>query len=152
MLREAEGDALTLTNLRIRQHSKAADGEKIVSIILAQVASCGVLSVSAPILLVVAALCGVGVVFVEEVSAKGGLAVVALVLVGLFFATKRLTLAIASAGHTIKADIRGMSTDKILKFVDAIEKAALTRDLDSAASVASRANKGAADKPIDVTL
>lgn len=119
---KSETGQLVLTSHRVRYHSESFGAANIVSIMLEQVASCGLVHSTAPLLLILAGFCALFVV-----AGPGELRVFLLIagaaLVGAYFATRKHILAIASAGHHIKVAIQGMSTGDVMRFIEATELA-----------------------------
>ena len=119
---ESDGKTLVLTSHRVRYRASAWGAEEVISIMLDEVSSCGLIHNSYPILLILAAVSGLG--FASGLGGQRvGWLVICALLVGGYFATRRQVLAIASAGHTIKSAIAGMNTNAVMKFLEEVEAA-----------------------------
>jgi multisubunit Na+/H+ antiporter MnhB subunit len=125
---EAENGALTLTTHRIRVRSERRGSAYFGSIMLDQVASCEVARRSYPALLVIAAVAGLAAIFfgVSGVRDPGlGIGtgfVVAVACLLAYLATRRMTLAFASAGATLHVAL-AMPLSAAIEFIDAVEAA-----------------------------
>lgn len=121
-------DQLVLTNLRVRHRRKRFGTEKMESITLDAVSHCGLISKSYPLLIALAILCFlVGIVSTDADNGYGGLfylfGVAALVL---YVAYRPAILTISSTGEqSIDVLTRGMSTDTITSFLEAVDSAKL---------------------------
>jgi hypothetical protein len=122
VLLESNTKTLTLTSHRVRYRVTRWGSTKVISIMLDQVASCGLVRASHPTLLIVAAICGVAL-FLADTETRGGFLLIGILLVFAYFITRRTVLAIASSGHTILAPTAGMSVDAIEEFIDQTESA-----------------------------
>lgn len=135
ILLESDSKALRVTTHRVRYHTTAWGSADLVSIMLEEVASCGMLQRSFPLLLVLAALAFV--VFLvgqfggAQVAAVGlrdpgtrGIAVLAAVIcvVG-YLITRVHILSIRSAGDGIRIRMSGMKTEQVVKLIEQIEVA-----------------------------
>ena len=131
VLLEANDGILTLTTHRVRLDQRAAGRSKLVGITLDAVASCGLVTKSLPLLLVVAAIVALFgfVQFYQRSEAGTGvvLLLVAAAFVAAYFWTRSAVLAIASAGETIAVAVKGMSRDAIADFIETLEHAKLDR-------------------------
>ena len=127
------GGGLILTTHRVRYEEQGGGGGTFISIMLDEIASCTVIRVQHPILLVIAAisvLLGVAIWIVD--SRPDGAVVgiiIGLVLIGIYFATRQQVLALASAGATIRVNTIGMKADVVTDFVDQVEFAKNSRYL-----------------------
>ena len=120
---ESPGGGLVLTTHRVRYEVQAGGSSALISIMLDEVASCGVARVQQVILLALAAISLIGGAFVSMTSNGSGVpftvgAVIALVLVGVYFASREQVLVIASAGATIRANMVNMDPDIVSDFID----------------------------------
>lgn len=122
VLLESDGKTLVLTTHRVRYEIDALGSGEIKSILLEELASCAMTRTSNPILLVVAAIC----FLVGLVTGRGAIAggfILALILLIIYFVTRKQSLLLASAGATITFDTRGMSPEDVKKFIDRTEAA-----------------------------
>ncbi len=128
VLLESDPKGLTLTTHRVRQQVKGSGRSRITSILLEQVASCGMSRKSNPWLLVIAVLVfGVAALaaadsYDSEVYLIGGL-IVAGIFVLAYFANRRQVLYIHSAEGSIIQPAIGMSETAVLDFIDQLESA-----------------------------
>jgi hypothetical protein len=121
---------LTLTTHRVRYDQTSSGATRIVSITLDSVSSCGIVSKSFPILLILAAIAAIlGAVMVStgmgEGTLRNGTFVVALVLGIAYFLTRKVVLAISSAGESITVAAGGQKPDARIAFIDSVEQAKL---------------------------
>ena len=131
VLIEANDGILTLTTHRVRLDQRASGKSRLIGITLDAVASCGLVTRSLPLLLVVAGLIALfGFVQLTQRSGTDTGAVLLLVaaaFVAAYFFTRSSVLAVASAGETISVAVKGMSRDAIVDFVETLERAKLDR-------------------------
>jgi len=124
MIMEAHAGILRLTTHRVRLEYKATDHSKLVSITLDAVASCGLVTKTYPLLLGLAILAALIGLF-QFGSAQGVgifLLVVAMVLVGVYLASRSAVLEIGSAAHRIVVSAR-TDREELIGFIDAVEAA-----------------------------
>ena len=127
---ESEIEHLTLTTHRVRYDQRTSGATRIVSITLDAVSSCGIISKSYPILLllaVVAFLLGLFLLStgVEEGNVRNGLFLGAIALLIAYFATRFVALSISSPGESITVGASGVNPDVLIGFIDAVEQAKL---------------------------
>lgn len=127
---EANFEGLTLTSNRVRYDQRTVGEARIVSITLDAVSSCGVVSKSHPILLLLAILTVLFGAFLlsaggEERSIPNGLILVGVVLAIAYFLTREVVLSISSPGESITVSARGLEPDVLIGFIDAVEQAKL---------------------------
>ena len=120
----SDQDILTLTTKRVRYDSALFGSSKLISITLDSVASCGLITKSYPILLLLAALA-----VIDALTQRGDaqwmflFLAVAAVLAVAYFLTRRAVISIASnGGETILVPAKGMSRSSIVEFLEAIER------------------------------
>lgn len=127
LLLESDNGTLKLTTHRIRYEARAGGEMNIKSIMLEELASCAATRSSQPILIVLAVICLLigGVVSAQNQEPPTIIAgaILGLICLALYFATKQQFLSLASAGTTIRVNARGMKIETIRGFVDAIEGA-----------------------------
>jgi hypothetical protein len=121
---------LTLTTHRVRYDERASGATRIVSITLDAVSSCGIVSKSHPILLVLAVVAGLlGVLLLNSDMGEGnvrtGLFLAAVALAIAYLATRTVALAISSSGESIMVAASGVVPDVLIGFIDAVEQAKL---------------------------
>ena len=118
----SDNDVLTLTNKRVRYDSVVWGQSNLIGITLSAVASCGLITMSFPLLLilaVVAILAG----FSQRGDSMWGLFFVAAVLVVAYFVTRKAVISVASnGGQEILVPAKGMNREAIIKFIEAIER------------------------------
>ena len=118
----SDKNILTLTTKRVRYDSELLGSSSFVSITLDSVASCGVVTRSYPILLVLAALTVVAA-FMQGGDSPMMLFGAAAILVVIYFATRRAIISIASnGGDAIEAPTKGMKRSSIIEFLEAVER------------------------------
>jgi len=130
VLLEANDGILTLTTHRVRLDQRGSGHSRLVGITLDAVASCGLVTKSAPILLVLGAIAGaLGLALLSQRSEAPGLLLTAVgvALVIAYVVSRSSVLAVASAGETISVAIKGMNRDSIAEFVETLEQAKLAR-------------------------
>lgn len=118
---------LVLTSHRVRLQTKANGAEEIVSVMLDQITSCRLVRQSQPILLVFAAICGLGGLALLAVDVGPTPAVVGVLLAVIFVVSylgrRREELVISSANGSIAVLTRGVAAHAAVAFVDAVETA-----------------------------
>jgi hypothetical protein len=121
---------LTLTTHRVRYDQRASGVSQIIGITLDAVSSCGVVSKSYPILLLLAVVAaGFGALQGPaqdsgDRSFTYGLFLAA-VLVAAYFLSRTVVLAISSPGQSITISAQGVKPDALFAFVDDVEQAKL---------------------------
>jgi hypothetical protein len=116
------GAGLVVTTHRVRHYASAMGSGTVISIMLNNIASCGILYMSQPWLLALAGLAAIGFLTLSD----GMQTVSALAAVGLgvaYFMTRRQILSIASAGSTIRCEAGGLGEDRAIRIVDLVEGA-----------------------------
>lgn len=124
----AYGGNLVLTSHRVRLDIKNAGESQVQSILLDQVASCGLMTKSNLTLLVLAAAVFVLAVLAKQITTAvilGGL------LAALYWFTRKESLSIASAGGAIEIATSGLDRKVLLEFIDAVEAAKHTYTMKS---------------------
>ena len=113
--------AITLTNKRVYFESKKASKSNYISMTLDAVVSCGLITKSFPLLLIAAAISGVGGFTLrgDEKFAVWGIAIAFLVV---YFLTRRSMISIRSkGGASILVLAKGVNRNSIIEFLSAIE-------------------------------
>jgi hypothetical protein len=119
-------EMLTLTSHRVRLDTTVRGASKFVSITLDSVASCGLVTRTRPVLLILGAVAGIVGVAQSAAEARFGLLVVAAVLVIVYFVTRAAVVTIASTGgETITLPAKGMGREAIVEFLEEVEHAKL---------------------------
>lgn len=119
---------LVLTSHRVRLRSKSNGSEEMVSIMLDQITSCRLARQSQPVLLVIAAVCGLGglLLGVFGIGSVGPMVLgllLAAILVAAYFGSRREELVLSSANGSIAVVTRGVDVNATIAFVDAVEAA-----------------------------
>lgn len=122
VLLESKSKTIRLTTHRVRYHARSLGADNVISVALEEVASCGLVRSSYPLLLALAAVSGLAGLAAGRFGIRIGLFIAACALVA-YFATRSRVLAIASAGHTIRVSASGVPTEELLQFIDATERA-----------------------------
>ncbi len=118
----SDNDILTLTTKRIRYDSASLGSSNFISITLDSVASCGLVTKSYPLLLVLAAAAVIGC-FSQQGDAKWVFFGAAVVMAIAYFLTRQAAISIASnGGQTILVPAKSMSRESIIEFLDAVER------------------------------
>jgi hypothetical protein len=118
----SDNDVLVLTTKRVRYDSVVWGRSNLISITLDSVASCGLITKSFPLLLIFAALAVVAA-FTQRGGAIGGLLFVAVVLIVAYFFTRKSVISVSSnGGQTIFVPTKGMPRDRIIGFIEAVER------------------------------
>ena len=126
----SDKEVLTLTNFRVRYDAQDFGASSLIGITLDALASCGLITRSYPVLLILA-----GLALLVAFAGGGGnserqylLFLVTAVLVVAFFLTRRAVISIASnGGQAIVVPAKAMKRAEILKFIEAIEREKLMR-------------------------
>ena len=124
VLMESDSKELVLTTHRLRIHAQKWGAARVTSIMLEELCSCELSYKSFVILLLLAALGLVGLG--GTVSPIAG-TVVALGCVAAYYLTRRQALVFASPTARIVVVTQGMSIERALEFVDAVEGAKVAR-------------------------
>jgi hypothetical protein len=126
---ETSDKHLTLTTHRVRYDHRVPGTTQVIGITLDAVSSCGIISKSYPILLLLAVLAaGFGILQSQDSGDQGmmlGSFVLAAVLVLAYFLSRTMVLAISSPGESIKVLVKGLSQDALLTLVADVEHAKL---------------------------
>jgi hypothetical protein len=106
----------------------------LISIMLEEIASCGIARVQQPILLALAAISFVLGAVLGSMADGSSVplmisVIVAVVFVGLYFSGRQHVLVLASAGSTIRADVRTMDAETVIALIDQLEFAKNSRYL-----------------------
>ncbi|MGP1675747.1 MAG: hypothetical protein ACTS6J_01145 [Burkholderiales bacterium] len=126
VLLTSDNGVLTLTNYRVKYDAKGTGASKFVSISLDAVSSCGLVTRTRPILLVLAAIGAIAAFVQPESAARYGLLLIALCLAGAYFLTRSGVITVSSnGGEGIAVPAKGMSRDLILGFLEAVMDAKL---------------------------
>ena len=124
------GDHVTLTTHRLRYDCKIVGQRVVRSIMLDELVSCEMKHTSNLMFLVLAMISFLGAIYVfvghtDPDSEKHAIlaVIVGVILVLVFFLTRRQIISLASAGVTIRFEIPSGNPDEILAFIDNIEHA-----------------------------
>ena len=122
----SDNDVLTLTSKRVRYEVRydfvVWGRSNLISITLGSVASCGLVTRSFPLLLILAAIAFLGA-FTQRGDALWLLIGAAIVLVVAYFLTRRAVISVASnGGQSILVPIKGMKRDAVVAFIEAVER------------------------------
>src|SRR5258706_9299203 len=125
VLLKSDNDTLMLTNYRVLFDEKGNGGSKCISISLESVASCGLVTRSRPLLLVLAGIAGL-FVFVQHGPAVLGPLLIAFAFVAAYFFTRSGVITVSSnGGEGIVVPAKGMDRERNLGFFAALVKAKL---------------------------
>ena len=126
VLLASDNGVLTLTNYRVKYDAKGTGASKFVSISLKAVSSCGLVTRTRPILLILAAIAAIAAFVQPESAARYGLFLIALCLFAAYFLTRSGVITISSnGGEGIMVPAKDMSRDRILAFLEAVMDAKL---------------------------
>ncbi len=126
VLMTSDKEVLTLTNYRVRFDQAATGASNYISICLDCVASCGLVTRSRPLLLIIAAIIGIIGIAQNNNDLKVGSIIAAMILIGAYFITRKAVIAISSSGgEQIMAPVKGMSRDAIIEFLEMLDDARL---------------------------
>lgn len=122
----SDNGVLTLTNYRVKYDAKAQGATKFVTITLDSVASCGLVTKSYPILLIIAAISAIAAIIQRDSGGLGVLLFIALCFVAAYFLTRSGVITIRSnGGEHIDVPAKGMKPEVIRTFVEAVVEAKL---------------------------
>lgn len=126
VLFESPGGGLVLTTHRVRHEVQGGGSGTLTSIMLEEVASCSTARVQHAVLLVIAAISLILGGTISSTSGGSGDAfelgfIIALVLVGLYFASRQHILSLASAGATIRVNVVSMKAEQVTDFINQLE-------------------------------
>src|SRR5262245_17062517 len=123
---------IVLTSHRVRSMSQNSESKNVTSIMLDELASCGVDRRSKPVFLVLAVACFLFGIYGSSVDnrpvAGFGFLLAAAFLV-VYLATLQQVLSLASAGDSIRIRIQYLNANDAMEFVDAVEEAKNARYL-----------------------
>jgi hypothetical protein len=119
---EFDEGQLVLTSHRVRFDASAAGQRKIVSIMLDELCSCE-LNYKSHIILILLAVLSVIFGFVGGLSAIAPGIIGAIVFAIAYFFTRKQVLSLSSAGAAINIEAKGMKSEDIKDFIDAVELA-----------------------------
>ena len=123
----SDTDTLVLTNHRVRYDSTEFGRSMFIGITLDSLASCGLVTQSSPVLLLLAGLAAIAA-FIAGGNITVILLVVAVVLVIAYVLTRRAVIFVASnGGQSIAVPTKGMARPAIIAFLEAIEREKLMR-------------------------
>lgn len=133
VLTESLGKTLVLTSHRVRYKAESSAYSQLQSMMLEELASCALLRISNPILLVLAVLALlVGLGFAASEGEIAG-AIVGVLVGGVLFLihsqTRQEILSLDSAGTTIRTSTKGMTQAAVEELVEKIEAAKNARYL-----------------------
>ena len=129
---EADNKTLTVTSHRVRYAMRRTGRAHVVSLMLESITSCELTHATHPVLLVLAVLSAIGGVAMNEPNNSTPLivgVVAAIVLVALYFGTRRQVLRVASPSSRIEVLLVGMSLDQATSVIDSIERAKDARNV-----------------------
>ncbi|HEU0086436.1 MAG TPA: hypothetical protein VFQ77_02080 [Pseudonocardiaceae bacterium] len=122
-----------LTSHRVRLTSQAVGSNEVISIMLDELASCGLTRTSKPIFLILAGISALFGIYLASGFGGNAVSTLSLMLVAafviLYFATRRQELGLASAGDAIRVQTQGIRADAVVEFIDAVEEAKNARYL-----------------------
>jgi hypothetical protein len=122
----SDNGVLTLTNYRVKYDAKAQGATKFVTITLDSVASCGLVTKSYPVLLILAAISAIAGIIQRESNGLVTLLFVALCFVAAYFLTRSGVITVRSnGGEHIDVSTKGMKPEIIRTFVEAVVEAKL---------------------------
>jgi EamA domain-containing membrane protein RarD len=126
MIIETDEKELVLTSHRVRYNAKSTNNAEFMSIMLNEVASCGIVKKTKPLLLALAIIIALIGLYVGAKESQT--AAIVFILIAFFFGvgyflTIRKMLEIASAGSSILLNVSKMSMNQIIEFVDELEGA-----------------------------
>ena len=122
---------LTLTTHRIRFQQQGKGQSIFTSITLESVASCGLATVSYPRLIPLGIVIIVGGFWYLNASSSTGdgnaipstIILLGILLIGMFFSTRKGILKISSAGDAISVKSKGISREKLVEIIETLEQA-----------------------------
>jgi hypothetical protein len=119
-------DNLVLTNYRLRYDVEKFGGSVFIGITLNSLSSCGLVTKSSPVLLLLAGLSLLASFVAKD---NGSVAVgIAVVLAVAYFLTRRSVISLApNGGQPIVVPTSGMSRNDIVNFLEAVEREKLAR-------------------------
>ena len=119
--------ALMLTNFRVKHESSKGGTSAYKSIPLGKVSCCALTTKNYPILLILAALAGIGIFASPTEQGRILAAVIAFVLGLTYFFTQNGQIEIVSdSGSSISVPTKGLKHEDVLRFVEAVALALLT--------------------------
>ena len=119
---ESDGGQLVLTSHRVRFDASTAGQRKIVSIMLDELCSCELNYRSHIVLILIAVLSAILGFAGGSETIPVGIAG-AVILAVAYFLTRKHMLSLSSAGAAINVEAKGMKSEDIKDFIDAVELA-----------------------------
>lgn len=131
VLMSSDNNTLVLTNYRVRYDAKEGGASRYIGITLDAVSSCGLVTRSHPILLILAAIAVFGgfAGFMGRMNGDSylafGLVIGAILLLAYFLARSAVFSISSNGGEAIVVPAKGMAREKIVEFLQAVEDAKL---------------------------
>jgi hypothetical protein len=128
IIMNSDGNTLTLTNKRIRYNSNTFGNSTYLSITLDSVASCGLVTLSHPILMILLAISIITGIFlyIQNSNSQGTAMLlfgVGFIFLILYLGSRRMVISIASnGGDKILIPVSSMSHASIIAFLDEVEQ------------------------------
>jgi len=119
---ESDKGQLVLTSHRVRFDASTTGQRKIVSIMLDELCSCE-LNYKSHIILILLAVLSVLFGFVGGLDAIVAGIIGAIVFAIAYFLTRKQMLSLSSAGAAINVEAKGMKSEDVKDFIDAVELA-----------------------------
>jgi len=112
---------LILTTKRVRYDSVLLGKSNFISITLGSLASCGLVTRSFPILLLLGAIGLIGALLLRDIERFMSFAIASIMVVA-YFLSRQAVLSIASnGGQAILVPTKGIKRDSIIGFIEAVE-------------------------------
>jgi hypothetical protein len=125
-LKISDNGVLVLTNYRVKYDSHGQGASKFVTMSLDSVSSCGLVTQSRPMLLVLAAVALIAALLQNRQELAIILLIVAAVLAAWYAVTRSAVITISSpGGQPIVVPAKGMKRESILAFVEEVIEAKL---------------------------
>lgn len=122
----SDSGILTLSNYRVTYDAKGQGKSKYISIPLDAVSSCGLVTRSFPLLLVVAAIAILFAFTQEQTSDHYTFLIVGAIFVIAYFFTRAGVISVSSSGgEGIAVPTKGMNREQILYFLESVAEARL---------------------------
>lgn len=115
-------DELVLTNKRLRYDSKEFGKSNFLSMTLSSVASCGLVTKSQPILLLISIILAALAISIGDGEATATGLAISVLFTLIYFGTRKAVLSIASTGgREIMVSVQGMKREELIRFVNTVE-------------------------------
>lgn len=121
LILSSDDDQLVLTNYRVKYEVVSRSSSSYKCIPIDKVAACVLNTRSYPVLLILAAITLLAIFMAPEAAQRAGAGITALILVALYFGTRKGQIEVFSdAGKSIAIPTKGLSHEQVKRFLEAV--------------------------------